>query len=356
MRVSAVAAGFGRRLGDGPGGDLAQLGEQDAAQAGIGIDEHEVVGRGRGQPLQHAGAHGGFGQAEFAGGVEEAGDVVVDALLGGGGRLGVGADVDAAAAAALGPAFLLELAIARADGVGMQREAARQLAGAGQAVAGAEIAGEDGEDHLGDQLPVDGDFGAVGEPETHRSCQFSVAQLLSCSVLQRRIQREGVRAATLNCRDETSTFPATGSVETAASDWQLATENWQLRTILMPQPILKRILEERATLSREEARGLMEQVLGGQFSRPGTGGAAGRDYGAGGSAGRAGGICGCDARCGYAGPAEPRRNAAGWWTHAARAAMPAGPSIFRRPRRWWRRRRRTLRSRCTWWPSTATAR
>jgi anthranilate phosphoribosyltransferase len=34
----------------------------------------------------------------------------------------------------------------------------------------------------------------------------------------------------------------------------------------MAQPILKRILEERATLSREEARGLMELVLGGQFS------------------------------------------------------------------------------------------
>ncbi len=34
----------------------------------------------------------------------------------------------------------------------------------------------------------------------------------------------------------------------------------------MPQPYLKRIVEDRATLSREEARDLMQQVLGGQFA------------------------------------------------------------------------------------------
>ena len=71
--------------------------------------------------------------------------------------------------AELDPTVLLQLAIGCAGGVGMDAEAARELAGAGQALAGKHLASEDGEDNLGDQLLAERNFGAAIEPETHVS-------------------------------------------------------------------------------------------------------------------------------------------------------------------------------------------
>ena len=71
------------------------------------------------------------------------------------------------AVAQLKPAFLLQLAIGGAGGVGMNAEPARELAGAGQALAGKHLAGENGEDNLGDQLLAERNFGVAIEPETH---------------------------------------------------------------------------------------------------------------------------------------------------------------------------------------------
>ena len=99
-----------------------------------------------------AGADVRRGEFEVADGAEEGGDVEVEDLLGGGGRSGVVADEDAAAAAGFGPAVGFELAVAGADGVGMDGEAAGELASTGQTVAGLEVAGEDGERDLGDEL------------------------------------------------------------------------------------------------------------------------------------------------------------------------------------------------------------
>jgi hypothetical protein len=93
--------------------------------------------------------------------------MVVQALLGGGDGVGIGADEDAGAMAEFGPAFALELAVASADGVGMEVEAAGEFAGTGKTVTGLEVAGQDREDYLGDELAVEWNVTAGSEPQTH---------------------------------------------------------------------------------------------------------------------------------------------------------------------------------------------
>jgi hypothetical protein len=79
----------------------------------------------------------------------------------------VPANIDATAVAELGPALALELAVAGADGVGVQTEAAGELARAGETIARAQLAREDGEDDLGDELTINGDFAAGSKPQSH---------------------------------------------------------------------------------------------------------------------------------------------------------------------------------------------
>ena len=73
--------------------------------------------------------------------------------------------------AKLEPTLLLQLAIGGAGCVGMNAEAARELAGRGQALAGKHLAGEDGEHNLGDQLLAEWNFGVAIEPEAHGGSQ-----------------------------------------------------------------------------------------------------------------------------------------------------------------------------------------
>ena len=70
--------------------------------------------------------------------------------------------------AKFGEAFALELAVAGADSVGVDGVAACKVARAGKALAGAEVAGEDGELDLGDELAVERDVAVGCEPEAHR--------------------------------------------------------------------------------------------------------------------------------------------------------------------------------------------
>jgi bifunctional non-homologous end joining protein LigD len=148
-------------------GNVADFGEEDFAETLVGVDDEEVVGAGGGEPLGDTGADDDFGELELADGLEEAGDVAVEDLLRGGGGVGLGADVDAASLSALGPAFEGEALVAGGDGVGVEGEAAGHFAGAGEAVAGLELAAEDGELDLGGELLVDGDLAAGCEPEPH---------------------------------------------------------------------------------------------------------------------------------------------------------------------------------------------
>jgi hypothetical protein len=83
--------------------------------------------------------------------------------------LGIGAHVNAAAMTAFRPAVALQLPVAGTDCVGMDAKAARQLASAGKPVAGTQVAAEDGEHHLCDQLAIDGNFTARSEPESHET-------------------------------------------------------------------------------------------------------------------------------------------------------------------------------------------
>lgn len=96
----------------------------------------------------------------------------------GGARVG---DEDAAAVAELKPAVAFQLAITGAGGVGVDAETACQFPRAGQFLAGKNLAREDAEHNLGDQLLTKGDLGAAIEPEAHDRfqvsgirCQFAV--------------------------------------------------------------------------------------------------------------------------------------------------------------------------------------
>ena len=172
FRFGAV---FERGGGDGKDGELADLGEEDVAYFGVGLDEEEVVWRRKVEPLGDASADVGGGHVEFADGAEESGDVLVEDLLGGGRGSGVVFYVDAAAVAELGPAVAGKLAVSGADGVGVNAEAAGEFAGAGEAVAGAEVSCKYGKGYLRDQLTVDGYLAGRGEPESHGSLGDIVA-------------------------------------------------------------------------------------------------------------------------------------------------------------------------------------
>jgi len=155
----------------------------------------KMVGRGSGDPLGDAVADHGGGEIEFADGAKETSDVLIENLFGGLGCFCVGANIDAAAVAALGPAIALQLPVAGADGVGMDVEAARQFAGAGETVAGAQVAAEDRQDNLGDELAINGDFATGGEPESHAQppgyCDTAGAPTIRRFVLSRSARGSG---------------------------------------------------------------------------------------------------------------------------------------------------------------------
>ena len=127
-----------------------------------------MIGRRSDEPVGNAGADGRRGQAELADCAEEAGDMLIENLLRGGGRLRVCPDINTAAMTPLGPAFPLQLAVTCAYGVGVDGKAAGQFTRAGQTVAGTQVAAENGQDDLGNELAIDGDFTAGGEPEPHK--------------------------------------------------------------------------------------------------------------------------------------------------------------------------------------------
>jgi len=143
---------------DGKDRELADLGKEDVANLGIGLDEKEVVGRRRGEPLGDTPTNIGRRHVEFADCAEESGNVLVKNLLGSGGQRGIVLYVDAAAVTELGPAVERELAVSRTDGVGMDAEPAGKFARAGEPVAGTEVSRQDGKHNLRDQLPVDRHF------------------------------------------------------------------------------------------------------------------------------------------------------------------------------------------------------
>lgn len=112
-------------------------------------------------------ADGGGGKIELANGSEEAGNVVIQDLLGRRGWVSVVADKDAASLPLLGPSLFMKVPITGADGVGMQTEAPGQLSGAGETIARFEVVAKNGKYNLRDELPIDRNFAARGKPESH---------------------------------------------------------------------------------------------------------------------------------------------------------------------------------------------
>jgi len=76
-------------------------------------------------------------------------------------------DVDAGTLAPFDDAFIVQLAVGSADGVGVQTEAARHLACAGKALAGAEISARDPQRDLRADLLAETDLAGMDEPEAH---------------------------------------------------------------------------------------------------------------------------------------------------------------------------------------------
>ncbi len=149
---------------------LVKLLLDDAAEFHVGLDEEKAGGGSGVEVAEDAGAELVAGHVGGAGGLDEVGDELVEVEggtdAGDGLRRGV-ADEDAAAAAELHPGFAFELAVAGADGVGVDLELLREGADAGQALARREVAGQDSEGDLGDDLVMKGDVSRMDEPESH---------------------------------------------------------------------------------------------------------------------------------------------------------------------------------------------
>jgi len=86
------------------------------------------------------------------------------------------ADINAAAAAEFEPLVAGELAVTGADGVGMKTKPSGKFACAGKAFTGWEIAAEDAEDDLRNELFADGDGAATCEPELHEGTILDFAR------------------------------------------------------------------------------------------------------------------------------------------------------------------------------------
>ena len=131
-----------------------------------------------GEPLRNTMTDSSGGKIKLANGSKEASNMVIQDLLGRRWRVSVVADEDATSLPLLCPSFPVKVAIASADGVGMQTEAPGQLPGAGETVARLEVAAKNGKHNLSDELPIDRNFAARGKPESHAWPQGKV---IGCS-------------------------------------------------------------------------------------------------------------------------------------------------------------------------------
>src|SRR5437899_11934959 len=75
--------------------------------------------------------------------------------------------VDATTLAEFNPVLVCKLAITGADGIGMKMEASRQFARTREPLSGSQIAAEDTQNDLGNELVANADFAGAGEPEAH---------------------------------------------------------------------------------------------------------------------------------------------------------------------------------------------
>ncbi len=120
------------------------------------------------EPLPQAQSQHGQRYTELSRGAEEPGNRLIERQRRSGHHLRLaGSNVDSTAAAELYPAFARKLTISRADRVGMQVEAPRQIACAGQALPGRQVVAQYAEHDLSDDLFADRDFAAAGKPELH---------------------------------------------------------------------------------------------------------------------------------------------------------------------------------------------
>ena len=148
---------------------------KDPTQLLVGLDQQKVIGRLNFEPLPEPCTQHRKRDAELSCRAKEARDHLIERQ----GRCRrylwlAGTNVNAAAAAELNPAIALELAISRADCVGVEMKAPGQIASAGQTLARLEVVAQDAKDDLRDQLFADGDFTAAGKPELHGGNIISV--------------------------------------------------------------------------------------------------------------------------------------------------------------------------------------
>ena len=137
----------------------------DSKQLRVRLDDQKMIGGLEVEPVPKTGANGGERGIAAACGTKKIDDELIERQAVRKRLLGFAfANVLAAAMTEFDPTLAFEFAVAGADGVGMKAKAARDFAGAGEALAGSEVAAHDSEDDLCDELFADGDFGAASEP------------------------------------------------------------------------------------------------------------------------------------------------------------------------------------------------
>jgi sec-independent protein translocase protein TatB len=153
---------------DGKAGHRFDFRSQDPSQLFVWFDQDKMIGRLQLHPLPQTRLQLRKWDAQLACGNQKTRNHPVKRQPIRRRRLGlVGPDVDSAAAAKLHPTLAFELAVSRADGVGMQVKAPRQIASTGEALSRREIVAQNAEHNLGHQLFADRNLAPPGKPELH---------------------------------------------------------------------------------------------------------------------------------------------------------------------------------------------
>ena len=153
---------------------MLHLADDDATEFGIGFDYQPTRRRLQREPPTQARFQQFIWRAELARFCGEIADHLIDRQFGAERRLRPGsANKDAAALAEFNPAIGFELTVRCARGVGVDAEAAGEVARTWEALAWGKLMAKNPENHLRDELVAQGNFAGAVEPEAH-TCSFSL--------------------------------------------------------------------------------------------------------------------------------------------------------------------------------------
>lgn len=145
--------------------DTADLQDKNLPQFFIRLDQQKAIGRLQFEPLTQAGPNGGEGNVQHSRRAEQIRKELFDCKLGRNKRVRFcRLYVNPASAAEFNPPTALELTIAGTYRIRVKPEAAGKFSRAGQPLARCQIATQNAEDDLRDQLLAKGDTAAARKP------------------------------------------------------------------------------------------------------------------------------------------------------------------------------------------------